>query len=201
MQKNKLYLLATTLILMGCTKSQSEIKPTISAQKNSKAQIVKTQKMGIKLSELKQTGSLSSISLKTKKSYALNESIQFVIDTGDEEGYLYIIYLDNKGTTGLLYPNANAPLSEMGGSFLFPKDFGNMNIRATKDCKSCPKEKTTIYAILSKTPIIDIKNITKNDLLNFTSSNTKTRALSLELGNNTKNTSNLHVGTVNFFVK
>ena len=201
MQKSNIYLLATTLILMGCTNKQSAIKPIILAQKNSKIQMVKTQKMGISLSEIKQTGAFSNIALKAKKSYALNESIQFVIDTGEAEGYLYLIYLNNKGETGLLYPNANAPLSEMGGSFLFPKDFGNMNIRATKDCKDCPKEKTTIYAILSKTPIIDIKNITQDDLLNLTSPKTKNRAISLELGNNTKNDSNLHVGKVNFFVE
>lgn len=199
-KKNTFYLIATTFILMGCVK-QSDAQPTNSLQKSSQIPIKQAPKVGMKLSELKPAESLSSIALKTKKSYALNESIQFMVDTGDAEGYLYIIYLSNRGETGLLYPNANAPLSEMGGSFSFPQDFGNMNIRATKDCKGCREEQTTIYAILSKKPIVDIQNIKKQDLLRFTQPKANNRAIKLELGNNTKRTSDLHVGKVNFFVQ
>jgi len=189
-------LMATT-ILMGC--SANKTAPISTTHNNTVSNPIKVvKKTGIRLSQLKKSNISTNISLKAKQSYALNESIQFVIDTGPAEGYLYIIYLDNKGKTGLLYPNANAPLSEMGGSFLFPQDFGNMNIRATKDCKSCSQEKTSIYAILSKEPILDINNITRNDLLSITS---KSRGLSLELNNNSKDTSNLHVGSVNFFVQ
>ena len=190
------FLLTTTLIIVGCSKAP---KPVQTTQKQStKTQAKQT---GISLSKLKKRGALNSLKFKAKKSYALNESIQFVIDTGAKEGYLYLIYLDNAGETGLLYPNANAPLSEMGGKFTFPKDFGNMNIRATKDCKDCSEEKTTIYALLSKSPIIDIKNITKTDLLELTSPQSKDRAISLELTNNNKDQSNFNVGTIDFFVK
>lgn len=200
MQKKSIYLIASTLILMGCTKSQADIKPAISPQVTSKVQIQTPKKTGINLADLKQAKALNNLSLKAKKSYALNESIQFIINTGDNEGYLYLIYLDDKGKTGLLYPNKNSPLSEMGGEFLFPQDFGNMNIRATKDCKGCTEEKTTIYAILSKEPILDINNISKNNLLDMTSTS-KDRGMVLELGNNTKSNSNLNVGKIDFLVK
>lgn len=203
MQNRKTYavniFMATTL-LMGC--SSHKTAPISATQKNTAPTQIKTpKKTGISLSQLRKSNISSNVSLKAKHSYALNESIQFVIDTGSAEGYIYIIYLDNKGETGILYPNANAPLSEMSGSFIFPQDFGNMNIRATKDCKSCSEEKTVIYAIVSKEPIVDINKITKNDLLSFTSSSSKSRGLSLELNSNSKNSSNLHVGSVNFFVR
>ena len=205
MKKNTIYpiasLLATAFILIGCNGTkQATVKPTVQ-----KAQAVQMKAPkpsgGISLSELKQTGAVENLTFKAKDTYALDEAIQFVVNTGEEEGYLYLVYLDDKGETGLLYPNANSPLSEMGGEFLFPQDFGNMNIRATKNCKSCKEEKTSIYALLSKRPITDIDNITKSDLLSLTSPTTGTRAISLELGNNTKTHSNFNVGKIDFLVK
>ena len=205
MHKHNIYsissVLLTSFLLVGCYGGMQTASPTGVTAKTTINKINSTQNKGIKLSELKNLGTVSNLQLQTKKSYALNESIQFIIDTGKSEGFLYILYLDSKGKTELLYPNANAPLSEMGGEFLFPKDFGNMNIRATKDCKGCTEEQTTIYALLSKRPIIDINNITKSDLLKLTSNSSQSRGLSLELNNNKKTNSNLNVGKVNFFVR
>jgi hypothetical protein len=192
-------LIATSLLFLGCVGNETSApKPH-----NTTAQATQepTPTTGVKLSNLKNAGSMTSLSFKGKKAYSENESIQFMVDTGDQEGYLYIIYLDNQGKTTLLYPNPKAPLTEMGGSFLFPNDFGNVTIRATKDCKSCSQEKTTIYALLSKTPILDIDNIDKSTLLGLTSPKNKDRGVSLELNDKKKNNSQLHIGKVDFLVQ
>jgi hypothetical protein len=188
-------LILTALMMFGCSaKDTSSIvkNPAISKSKSKKT-------TGVQLSTLKNSGT-RTLALKAKKTYVQNEAIRFIVDTGKAEGYLYIIYLDNNGETGLLYPNAQSPLSEMSGQFIFPRDFGNMNIRATKDCKGCSEEQTTIYALLSKSPILDINTITKTDLLNFVSP-PKTRGLSLELNGGNKRGTNLYVGRVDFLVK
>lgn len=189
-------LIATSLLFFGCTGTK-----TITAQPQKTTVQTAKPTTGVKLSALKNAGSINSLSFKSKKAYSQNESIQFVVDTGEEEGYLYIVYLDNQGKTALLYPNAKSPLTEMGGSFLFPNDFGNVTIRATKDCKSCSEEKTTIYALLSKTPILDIDNINQTTLLGLTSPKHKSRGLSLELNGRKHNNSQLHVGKVDFVVQ
>jgi hypothetical protein len=140
-----------------------------------------------KLSHLK----FSAIALIGKKNYKENQLIEFKIDTMGKVGYLYIIYLDNKGTTTLLYPNRNSPLVELNGKYTFPRDFGNMNIRATKDCKKCERDETKIYAILTKKPIVDIHNITGKELKNFSS---KPKNI-----DTTK--TNIHFGMIQFFVQ
>lgn len=186
-----------TLVFLGCTET-TKITPK---PQNTAVPIIKKETTGIKLSALKHTEGINTLSFKTKKAYSENESIQFVIDTGKKEGYLYIVYLDNQGETSLLYPNAKSPLAEMGGSFLFPKDFGNVNIKATKDCKNCSEEKTTIYALLSKTPILDIENINKEMLLGLNAPKNVSRGLKLELGDNNSKSSQLHMGKVDFLVQ
>ena len=103
----------------------------------------------VSLSSLKEA-SFGTISLVGAKAYKEQQPISFHIDTKKQTGYLYIVYVGNKGETALLYPNADSPLSELNGDYDFPQDFGGMKIRATKDCKDCKKEKTTVYAILSK---------------------------------------------------
>lgn len=188
--------IVASFLLFGCsTVANKKIKKSTLQNKPQKT-------TGISLATLKSLG-VKGVLLKAKPLYVENEAIRFIVDTGKAEGYLYIVYLDNNGETGLLYPNANSPLSEMGGKFLFPRDFGNMNIRATKDCKGCNEEKTSIYALLSKSPILDINSITKTDLLNLTSSSpqTKTRGLALELHGQSRDNSNLRVGRVDFLVK
>ncbi len=156
---------------------------------------------GLKLKDLQSKGVAMGITLKGNPTYSENEPVRFIVDTGENEGYLYIIYLDNQGNTGLLYPNPKSPLSEMGGKYLFPNDFGNMNIRATKDCKECEKEKTRVYAILAKEPILDIKDITKDQLLSFVGeSGSQSKGLSMDLGGESEHT-DVSVGKLEFFVE
>ena len=153
-----------------------------------------------------QSSGISTLALKSAtKEYKENQSIAFTVNTMGKAGYLYIIYLDNKGETQLLYPNARSPLTELSGEYLFPRDFGNMNIRATKDCKGCSEDKTTIYAILTKEPVSDIKNITKAHLLKFAgmnSSKSQGKGLDMDLGGETTSANtNVNIGKIEFLVK
>ncbi|CAA6800333.1 MAG: Unknown protein [uncultured Sulfurovum sp.] len=138
-----------------------------------------------------------SIQLKGKTEYSQNQSIQFIVDTKGKTGYLYIVYADNKGNTALLYPNAQSPLTELNGKYIFPRDFGGMNINATKDCKGCQQEKTTVYAILSKEQISDINNLKLTDLTNSTQS----KGLSMNLRPSGVARSDINIGKIEFFVK
>ncbi|MCK4441203.1 MAG: hypothetical protein KAU90_04305, partial [Sulfurovaceae bacterium] len=87
-------------------------------------------------------------------------------------------------------------------------DFGNMKVRASKDCTNCQEDKTTIYALLSKKPIVDIKNITESNLANFVGDNSsstakpkvKTKALKFDDGSKAVDNSNIRVGKVTFSV-
>lgn len=200
MKDNQIYSL-NALLILGIIFTGCSHKPVNTAEKATQTQtaVQKVQTTGIRVSDLKNSSVATNLALKANDVYAVNEPIQFIVDTGEEEGYLYIIYLDDKGNTEILYPNKNAPSSEMSGDFLFPRDFGNMHIRATKNCTGCDKERTTIYAILSKKPILDIKNITKDTLLNITQP--KNRGLSLELNNNNNISANLNVTKIDFFIK
>ncbi|MCK4442533.1 MAG: DUF4384 domain-containing protein [Sulfurovaceae bacterium] len=199
-------LISTSLMTIGCNnnepnpqKTQTAIsKPAPIIQKNS----------SITVSELNSGGVSNLKIMASKEKYHIGEPIQFGISTNDKSGYLYIIYVDKKGQTSLLYPNAKAPLTELAGNFVFPKDFGNMKVRASKDCTDCKEDKTTIYALLSQKPIVDIKNITQSNLSNFTgeksSSNTKpktkTKALDFDDGSRADDNSNIKVGKVIFSV-
>jgi len=192
MQKREITaMVATAMLVMfgGCAnepqlkQSQASVAPAVT--QNKPAPVAPVAPAGIKLKDLKSKGVAMGVTLKGNPTYSENEPVRFIVDTGSNEGYLYIVYLDNKGETGLLYPNAKSPLSEMGGKYIFPDDFGNMNIRATKDCKECKKEKTSVYALLSKDPILDIKNITKDELLSFVGEKEKgsqSKGLSMDLG-------------------
>jgi hypothetical protein len=190
-------LIATSLLFFGC----AETKKTMPKPQKTTPVTIKKSTVGIKLSALKQTGAIKTLSFKTKKTYSTNESIKFSIDTGKQEGYLYIIYLDNQGKTALLYPNEKSPLAEIGGKFLFPDDFGDVTIKATKDCKNCSEEKTTLYALLSKTPILDIDNISQEILLGLNSSKNLSRGLKLKLDKKHNNSIQLHIGKVDFLVQ
>ena len=194
----------STVMLLGCSGKKTTTPP---AKKVTTAQSTKPQKpiskpqapSGMKLSDLKSAGVVTGLGLKGKPQYQEDEPIQFIVDTGDAEGYMYIIYLDKSGETTLLYPNAKAPLSELGGAYLFPRDFGGMDIRATKDCKDCKEDKTTVYALLSKEPIVDIDKITKDELLSFAPSS-QSKGLKMDLSGPGPS-ANLNVGVVEFVVK
>jgi len=215
MKKQKFYqmsiLIATSIVVMGCLSA----KPKVEKQKEASQKVSKIEKQvqvpkkpkGFTLSQLSSSGAVTNLSIKGPHTYTQNAPIQFIVDTKDKEGYLYIVYLDNKGEVALLYPNEKSPLTELSGKYIFPRDFGNMNIRATKDCQDCEEEKTTIYALLSKKPIIDIQNITKAQLMNITgesasSSKTKTKGLKMDLGGGSSNrNANVNVGKFEFVVK
>jgi len=188
------------IVLLGCGGKK---EPAPLPQKTATTQNKPQQKpqpqvpAGMKLADLKAAGVVTGLGLKGNTEYQDNQPIQFVVDTGDAEGYLYIIYLDNKGNTELLYPNAKSPEAEMGGAYLFPRDFGGMDIRATKDCADCKEDKTTVYVLLSKEPIVDIKKITKKELLSFTSS----KGLKMDLNENNAPSANLNLGVIEFVVK
>jgi hypothetical protein len=203
MKKQQLFklsiLVAVATIALGC---KEKPKPT---------EVVKVEKpqasvsSDTTLAELKSSG-VATISLESvAKTYKENQSIQFKVNTKGKAGYLYIIYLDKSGETQLLYPNEFSPLTELSGEYLFPRDFGNMNIKATKDCKGCDEDKTTIYAILTKEPVRDIKNITKGHLLKFSgeqSSNSQNKGLDMVLGGNSSlSNTNINVGKIEFLVK
>jgi len=204
MKKEQLFklsiLVAVASITLGCKgnpKPQVLTPPTPPVAQN--------QSQGSTLATLQSSG-ISTLALKSvTKEYKENQSIAFTVNTMGKAGYLYIIYLDNKGETQLLYPNARSPLTELSGEYTFPRDFGNMNIRATKDCNGCSEDKTTIYAILTKEPVSDIKNITKAHLLKFAgmkSSKSQGKGLNMDLGgeSGTANT-NVNIGQIEFLVK
>ena len=202
-------LVTTAILTIGCSNHHAPkpIQQPISAV-NKPVRVVPQKPTGITLSQLN-SGGVTKLSLKGSHKYKQGEPIQFIIDTKNADGYLYIIYADNKGQTGLLYPNPNSPLSEISGKYIFPRDFGNMAINATKDCKTCEQEKTVIYALLSKEPIVDIKNINLAQLSSVVggqtsqvSTTTKTKGLSMDINAGTRtDNSNVNIGIFEFFVK
>jgi len=200
-------LVATAIFTIGCSHNKAP-KPVHQANKaNKPAKMVPQKPTGITLSQLN-SGGVTKLSLRGSHEYKQGEPIQFIVDTKNADGYLYIVYADNKGQTGLLYPNPNSPLSEISGKYIFPRDFGNMAINATKDCKTCEKEKTVIYALLSKEPIVDIKNINLAQLSGVVggqatqTSAVKTKGLSMDINAGTRtDNSNVNVGVLEFFVK
>jgi len=204
MKKEQLFklsiLVAVATITLGC---KGEPKPQVVTPPT--PPVVQNESTGSTLATLKSSG-VSTLTLKsTSKEYKENQPISFIVNTMGKAGYLYIIYLDNKGNTQLLYPNARSPLTELSGEYLFPRDFGNMNIRATKDCKGCSEDKTTIYALLTKEPVTDIKNITKAHLLKFAgmkSSKSQGKGIDMDLGGESgSSNTNVNIGHIEFFVK
>jgi hypothetical protein len=194
------------IVLLGCggKKTPAPLPQKTTTTQNKPQQSSQPQApSGMKLADLKGAGVVTGLGLKGNAQYKENEPIQFIVDTGDAEGYLYIVYLDNTGKTALLYPNEKSPLSELGGAYLFPRDFGGMDIRATKDCAGCKEDKTTVYALLSKEPIVDIKKITKNELLSFApSSQSKAQGKGLKMDlSDAGPAANLNVGVIEFVVK
>ncbi len=200
MKKSKLstVILITTLLMVGCNNTpKPEKKVKVEKPKISKPIVQK----GVTLNQLN-SGGVTKLALKGPHKYRVGEPIKFIVDTKGQDGYLYILYLDNKGEVGKLYPNAKAPLSEISGQYIFPKDFGGMSIVATKDCKTCAKEDTSIYALLTKDPILDIDKIDKAKLLSITSgakSSSKTKGISMDLGDSSSvSNSNVNIGVIQF---
>ena len=83
-----------------------------------------------------------------------------------------------------------------------------MSIKATKDCKSCKEDKTIIYALLSKKPILDIRNINQNYLAQIRggqsvqSSIAKSKGISMDLdAGTTDSNANVNIGLLEFVVE
>ena len=203
MKKQQLYklsiLVAIATITLGCKQPTTEASKPVAS--NTPPPVVASQETT--LATLKSSG-VTTLGLEsTSKTYKSGTPIQFKVNTMGNSGYLYIIYLDKSGETMLLYPNANSPLTELSGDYVFPRDFGNIDIRATKDCKGCKEDKTTIYAILTKEPVTDIKNITKAHLLKF-SGEKKAQSKGLKMNLNEENSggdTNINVGKIEFTVQ
>jgi len=200
-------IVATAIFTIGCSNNQAPkpVKPTVAI--NKPQTVVSVQPKGVTLSQLN-SGGVTRLSLRGGHNYKQGEPIQFIVDTKGAEGYLYIVYSDSKGEVGVLYPNPKSPLSEINGKYIFPRDFGTMAITATKECRGCEKDKTVIYALLSKEPILDIKNINQSQLATIVSggavqsNGAKTKGISMDLdaGTQTDN-SNVNIGVLEFFVK
>ena len=120
----------------------------------------------------------------SKKKFSANEPLKFSINTGSRNGFVYLVYIDKKGGTSLLYPNNKTIDKKKGGQLQFPKDFGGKNIKTTKDCKGCKEEKTTIFVLLSDDPIENIQSMDEKDLKSIqTQKKSKSRGLFKEENN------------------
>jgi hypothetical protein len=144
------------------------------------------------------TSSNHKLKIHAKKSYKKDESLQFSIDTGKTKGYVYLIYVDKKGGTALL-SSKKTTKKKRSGKLRFPQDFGNKKIKVSKDCKSCKREKTTVYVLLSNDPIENINTMNKRDLLSLNTKQSlhKNRAISLEKDSKQK----VIISKVEFFVE
>jgi len=200
-------ILILSAILVGACSSNSKPKPQKIKKENiSKPKPTPVKTSGISLNELKPNG-FTSLALKGPKEYKSGEPVRFIIDTKNKDGYLYVIYEDSKGEVGVLYPNPNVPLSEISGKYIFPDNFGidPKSITASKDCGNCKKDKTVIYALLTKEPILNIRSINKttlHNILGLDSSKSKTKGLKVDfsVGANS-NSGNVNVGVFEFYVK
>lgn len=88
----------------------------------------------------------------------------------------------------------------MSGELVFPNDFGIDTLFASKDCKNCEKDKSVVYAFLSKKPILDIQNITKAQILQI-GGEVKSKGFNKVNKTNHKNTNLVNVGKLEFIVK
>ncbi|HFU75747.1 MAG TPA: hypothetical protein ENK66_05810 [Arcobacter sp.] len=118
--------------------------------------------------------------ISSKKKFSINEPLKFSINMGSKEGFIYLVYVDNKGGTSVLYPHKSTKQKKKVGQLKFPKDFGGKDIHTTKDCKGCKEEKTTIFVLLSDDPIENIQNMTQQDIVSIESKQkNKNRDISL----------------------
>ena len=160
MQKNKLFQISVLFIFssfsIGCTAT------------------------GVEPQSREVNVSSNTLSVKAKKNYKKGEPVKFKIDTGKEKGYLYVVYLNKNGQKEVMAPSKK----KVNGKVSFPEDF-DVDVSASKDCKSCKEEKTTVYVLLSKDPILDIADMDSNKLLKLgnKSKEVKNRGLFLEDGN------------------
>lgn len=197
MQRKKFYSLSmfvmASLIVGGC--STKKVNQPMVKVEEVKPKIVQSIAQTLTIRDIK-NAKIERALLKGNQKYKEQQPVQFVVDTKGKEGYLYIIYLDNKKNTQLLYPNLKSPLTEVKGEYLFPRDFGNMKIIASKDCSTSKEERTEIYAVLSKNPIVDIEKISAKELL----PPPKSKSITLKLEEDEPKSSNIYIGKLEFLV-
>jgi hypothetical protein len=213
MKKERFYQLsivvATAIFTIGCADPAPAPKQPTAV--NKPAKIAPQKPSGITLSQLN-SGGATRLSLEGTHNYTSGEPIRFTINTNNASGYIYIVYLDSKGGTGLLYPSPDAPPIEVSGQHNFPEDFGidPKAVIATKDCQGCEKDKTVIYAFLSKEPILDIANINQAQLSNIVGGassspkkgGAKTKGIGVNFNAGKEQVSgNVEVGILEFFIK
>ena len=102
-----------------------------------------------RLDKLLKDGVAKPLEVTSKMIYRDGEDIKFHINTKSNQGYLYIIYINNKEYT-LLYPNRYTTKSQkIKGDILFPnQSYGNFNLTAMP-----PYGKTVVFTIISKKPL------------------------------------------------
>lgn len=153
--------IAISGMLIGCSATKSKVtapivpkveklkQPSIPKLSESDKQRILTKK----LRNILKNKNMDSITIKPIKSlYKEGEELTFEIDTDKKSGYLYIFAIEDDKTI-ILYPNKKSPLSEFGGKFKFPRDFGDMKIKMVKECKDCNSEKSLVYVLLTKEAI------------------------------------------------
>ena len=150
------------------------------------------------LTALKSTEQLEeNIIINSKKKFSTNESLEFSVNTGTKEGFIYLVYVEKSGETSLLYPNDESNQKKKSGKLKFPDDFGGADIKTTKDCQNCDKEKTTIVVLLSNDPIENIQTMDETKLLSM---NTQTEQKNRDFSTNPISSS-IIVNKFDFFVE
>ncbi len=202
-------IVATAIFAMGCSYNNKPPapKPQKQVKINKPVRVAPPKPSGITLSQLN-SGGITTLAIKGPHRFKEGQPIKFIIDTRGAEGYLYVVYSDSNGEVGVLYPNPKSPLTEISGKYIFPDDFGTMVINATKDCKGCKEDKTVVYALLTKEPILDIRNINQTHLKNILggqslqTSIAKTKGISMSLDSGRSNSNaNVNIGVLEFVVE
>jgi len=181
----------TMLIVVGC-------KSNVVEPKSESNRTVEIDDKSMTLSEMKLDS--VSIAMKGNNEYKSGEPLRFAIDTKGRAGYIYIIYEDSSGGVGVLYPNRYSPPSEIIGEHIFPDDFGvdPKAVTASRNCSDCKRDKTLLYAILTKKRISDIQNIDRGILHNIL---TKSKGIAVDFNRSYGNSGNFYVGVLEFYVK
>ena len=142
---------------------------------------------------------------KSQDSYKVGDKLSFDVDTNGRVGYLYIFAIDDNGEVTILQPNALSPLTELKGKYTFPKDFTNNNfeILAEKHCTHCKKEKTTVYAFLTKIPIANLNKISDETFVTLAKGSEQEKVLTKGFGISTKKkkNKNLAIGKMEFTIE
>jgi len=196
-----------TITMSGCTQQPSrQITKQINVETKQQLPTKPKESFDLKLDEVLESGANLIEIRGLEKNYKEGEKLSFVVDTKGQVGYLYIMSVDDSSVT-VLQPNPDSPLEQMRGKRSFPEDFtdGAFYIKTVKNCKSCQKEKTSIYALLTKEPIEGIQQkIVDNKLLSFhKNSQQATRAMRgvERIHVKTSGRANLSIGKTEFFVE